>query len=67
VYFVIAVPPFESGRSKATVTFPLEGPEVATGFLGALGVIGAATGVTGSEAVETLLVPAALVAVKVKV
>ena len=61
VYEVIADPPFEAGAVKVIVACPL--PAVATPMVGAPGTV---TGTTTLLVIEAELVPAAFVAVTVK-
>ena len=62
MYFVIVTPPLEAGGSQLTTAF--KSPETAWTPVGESGTV---IGVTALDATEAALVPAALVAVTVKV
>ncbi|GKS13455.1 hypothetical protein YDYSY3_44550 [Paenibacillus chitinolyticus] len=65
VYSVIALPPSLAGASKLTVACPL--PAVAWTFVGALGTLIGATGVTLPDATDAVPLPALFVATTVNV
>ena len=62
VKLLIGLPPLEEGASHATVTDPFPGDAVTL-----VGAPGAVAGIATAEAVDAELVPAAFVAVTVKV
>ena len=65
LYSVIGVPPFEDGAVKEIVAWPF--PAVAATPVGAPGAVFPGTGVTGADAADGLLEPAAFLALTVKV
>ncbi|GAA3406271.1 hypothetical protein GCM10020370_32650 [Paenibacillus hodogayensis] len=65
VYSVIALPPSLAGASKLTVAVPL--PAVAVTFVGALGTLIGATGVTLPDAADAAELPALFLATTVNV